>query len=879
MKSAPILIIDKSGLIGEPLSLKLSKEFLVVFVGKKTWDSESENIVYVPFFRKFPVIPDNKYSHIVVIADVGEDLEFLPRIIEKAKAVNSDLILAKSLQSVDNYAEKTSSGYPISKIVLYGDIFDKGLLNRYEGFKSIINKYIYQAQRFGKIQVIGEGLRTAHPVFINDVVDGLIDLVFGINDHHSIFYLFPKPPITELSLAHMIQKANPQISIDFVRTDPRKEIIHSPQSGKYLLDENYPLAKKIRAVDLDRKINFKERKSSEETSTKRKNISLNLFWIVIFLIFAPLIFTLLFSFLGLNTLYYAKIMIDKGNFETTKSSLHLSNVFFNISKKTSNILSIEGKIIGRDNNLKSFLEDIDLGEKISKGGLQLFNAGEYFSLVANGKSKNPIEDFTKGKNDLKTAIVAFGKLQVEEKISVLLDEKLKSTAPLIKFISNIIDISPSIFGFGGEKTYLVLFQNNMELRPGGGFIGSYGILKLNKGRITGFSIHDVYDADGQLRGHVEPPFAIRRYLPSAHWYLRDSNFDIDFIKSASSSSNFLNVETGERVSGVIGVDLSFVKNILRAVGPVYVADYKETVDGNNLYILIQSHAEKNFSPGSTQKKDFLRSLYKAMQAKISAENISYFSLAQALSDSLKQKHLIFVFNDNTQKILTVNGWSSSIFDERKEDEESVNDFLGINEANLGVNKVNYFIKRNVFQNVIIGKDGSISEELNISYKNDSTSWPGGDYKNYLRVILPKNTALSEISINDVPKSIVDAVTDPLIYEDKSFKAPSGLEVEKVIQDNKAIFGFIVKVPAGEIVKVKMKYTIAGNVSVLNAFSYSLKFFKQPGVDSLPYSFSLVYPSSFSVIDTPEEINKEEGKVLYLKQVVEDKDLIINFARK
>ena len=878
MKSAPILLIDKTGLIGESLCLKLSKEFLVVFVTKKALEIESENIIHVPFRRLFPVIPDSKYSHIVIIADEDEDLEFLPSIIRQAKLVNSDLILAKSLWSVDSYTEKVLSSYPTSTIVLYGDIFDKGLLNRYEGFESVTNKFIYQAQRFGKIQILGDGLRIAYPVFINDVVDGLIDLVFGINDNHSIFYLFPKHPPTELSLAHMIQKINPQISIDFAKTDPRKYMVHFPWGGKYLLEERYALHKKIQAIDLNRKIKFEQRKSSQEVFLKRK-FCLNIFWTIILLILSPLIFTLLFLLLGLNTLYYAKTMIDKGNFEIVKSSLRLSNAFFYISKKTSKILLIEGKMIGRENNLENLLEDIDLGEKISQGGLQLFNAREYFDLVLEGKSKSPVEDFTKGQNDLKAAIVTFGKLQGEEKIPALLDEKIKDITPLIKLISNTIDILPSIFGFDKEKNYLVLFQNNMELRPGGGFIGSYGILKLNKGKISDFSIHDVHDADRELRGHVEPPFALRRHLPTNHWYLRDSNFDVDFLQSASSSANFLNVETGEKVAGAIGVDVSFVKNILHAIGPVYVLTYRQTVDENNLYILTQSHAEKNFFPGSTQKKDFLRSLYKAILEKISNENISYFSLAQAISDSLIQKHLIFAFNNNTQKIFTVNGWSSSLWDEREKSKNSINDFLGVSEANLGVNKVNYFIKRNVSQKVQIGENGNVSEELTVSYKNTSSSWPGGDYKNYLRAILPKNTALSEISINDVPQSIVDAITDPLIYEAKNFKAPIGLEVEKVEENNKTIYGFLVNVPMGEIVKVKLKYTIAGNVSGLNTFSYNLKFFKQPGVDYLPYSFYLDYPNSFNITKSSDGLGRKEGRVSYSKKITEDENLIINFSKK
>ncbi|MBI2613934.1 MAG: DUF4012 domain-containing protein [Candidatus Levybacteria bacterium] len=859
MKSAPILIIDKTGLIGEPLSLKLSKEFPVVLISK---------------WKKFPVITDNKYSHIIFIADENGSLEFLPQIIKKAKGINSGFIFAQDMASKDIYAEKVLGLYSSSKVVLYGDIFGNKLILRTESFKSVINKFIYQGKMFGKIQILGDGLRMTHPVFINDVVDGLIDLVFGMNDKHSLFYLFPKHPVTELSLAHMIQKANPQINIDFIRSDPRKGIVHFPQNGKYLLEDKYALSKKIRAIDIyGNPPAGATNEGKENTQTKykgKKSFSLKILWVLIFLFISPLIFALFFSFLGLNTLYLAKEEIDRGNFIRAKSSLRLSNTFFYVGRQASKALHFQAKIIGRENNLKRFSQNLELGHKISQGVLYAFDSEIYFSKIFSGKSDNPVDDFSKWQNYLKSSIVILEKIKAEGKVSDSFLQKLEVVDPFIKLLSNASDVLPNIVGIEGQRTYLVLFQNNMELRPGGGFIGSYGILKINLGKITEFTIHDVYDADGQLKGHLEPPFAIRRYLPSAHWYMRDGNFDIDFVKAASASSNFLYVETGVKSDGVIGVDVSFVKNILHAIGPVYVPDYKENVDENNLYIITQSHAEKNFFPGSTQKKDFLRSLYRAIMDKISQHNVPYLSVAQAISDSLVQKHLLFAFNDNTQNIFTVNGWSSSLWDERIDDEKSVNDFLGIIEANLGVNKVNYFISRKIDHKVAIEDNGSISEELNISYKNASTSWPGGGYKNYLRIILPEDANISEISIQNVSQVLIDAITDPLIYEAKDFKPPPGLEVEKVNDGNKTIYGFIVNIPVGEIIKIKIKYALKNNVSNLNNFSYNLKLFKQPGIDNLPYSFSLEFPNSFNVI---------EGTTSYSKKIVRDENLIVGFAKK
>src|SRR3989338_6110192 len=38
-----------------------------------------------------------------------------------------------------------------------------------------------------------------------------------------------------------------------------------------------------------------------------------------------------------------------------------------------------------------------------------------------------------------------------------------------------------VLGFDKPQTYLILFLNNTEMRPAGGFIGAYGVVKVNKG--------------------------------------------------------------------------------------------------------------------------------------------------------------------------------------------------------------------------------------------------------------------------------------------------------------------------------------------------------------------------------------------------------------
>src|SRR3989344_4738278 len=588
------------------------------------------------------------------------------------------------------------------------------------------------------------------------------------------------------------------------------------------------------------KVKIKGRINKTNKARKREFPLKTLFLALFVLFILPFILTLVLSLSGFVMLGFTKTAIENGSLVNAQRSVSVAKTFFSLAKKSSTLLLAEGKFIGQEKNIENtVIKNISLGYELSQMAISITDGSKVLSEVFAGRSINPQSDFAKGVKDLKNAITIFRQIEARGELPSDVRVKIKSVDNLIKIAESIIDHTPNLFGINGKKVYLVLFQNNMELRPGGGFIGSYGLLTLNAGKIASFSIADVYDADGQLKGHVEPPFAIRRYLKIPHLYLRDSNFDVDFAKGASSSAILLNAELGEIVNGVLGIDVSFVRSILEAVGHMYVAEYKETVTSANLYELTQSHAEKNFFPGSRQKKDFLRSLFSAMQSKLSSnDSVSYLEMAKSIDEAISQKHLLFAFSDkNMQDVFTINKWSSSLEGSPDISSKSINDFLGINEANLGVNKANYFVKRNVSHNVRIKENGSITGEVNIDFQNSSNKWPGGDYINYLRIILPLNTTISSISFDGVSQDIIPAITDPLIYEAKNFIKPLGLEIERYDQSGKTIYGFLMDVKAGKSKKVKIEYDLFQSIPLgSQPFSYNLQIFKQPGIDSYPYSF-------------------------------------------
>jgi hypothetical protein len=875
----PILIVDRRGEIGEALAKELKEQALVVFVSRKISEIEG-NIVSVPFDKQFPIIPDNSYSHIFLI---DEDFELVKDVIKpflkKAEQDQAFLVLAANADFVEkNFPLDYISSYDKAKLVLFGDIFKEDKI--YDP-RSDINKYLAQIKTSGRIDVPGEGTRLVAPVLFEDVIFGILETVFG-TEENKIFYLFPKHQITLLSLAHIFQRLDPELKIDFVKDENLEKEFRPMVEGKYLLGESYDLDGKLKKIKIGNiKVETVLERKILKPKVKNKFMFKPLILAAFLLLILPLLTTVIFAVLGLGSLLITKNTIEKGDLSTSKTSASVATDSFTLAHLSLQALILETKLVNLDNVLNPFSQKIDLGNDISNMVVSSIDAVTKFKSILTGTAKDPLKDFSSATMEIKNALYNYNNIKQAKIIPASFSSQLDN---LSQIISSTIDFWPDAFGFNGAKNYLIIFQNNMELRPGGGFIGSYALLTINKGKIASFKVYDVYDADGQLRGHIEPPYPIRRYLPSVHWYLRDSNFNVDFSKGAVASAVFLNTEMHQAVDGVIGIDLSFVKNLLLIVGPVKVPDYNQTITSDNFYQTAQAHSEDNFFPGSTQKKDFLTSFYNALENKLtSGSSLSYLTLAQRLIQLINQKHVLFAFNNaGEQAAFAVNGWSSALTQTNVLDSSIANDFVGINEANLGGNKVNYYITRSISQSVQIKSDQSINEALTVSFKNLAPQNMGdkGIYKNYLRFILPLNTTISNIQINNQEQKIITAITDPTVYEKKGFVPPSGLEVQKDQQSGKDIYGFLVNIQPQELKTIKIKYVLAQKINTnLPQLGYKLQIFKQPGVDVLPYDFSLNFPANLKTVNSDKDIKTSSQNALLSAELDQDREVQVNFSSR
>ncbi|HEV2340086.1 MAG TPA: DUF4012 domain-containing protein [Patescibacteria group bacterium] len=876
-----VLIIDRKKRFSDFLAERMVDEMTVVMVSHTP--PANESVIHVPFEGDIPQIPDGNYSHIFFIADTQTPETLVEPLLTKAHATNGRFIFVCDRQVYSTHLSETiHKDGVLSSIVVTGDIYD-------EKNKGQIQKLFYYAKQNATIILPNTGVGSVYPVSFQETIEAILHVGFGTG-RTKIAYAFSNHPFTFLAIAHVLQKADPMLKIDF--SEENQSDLSPSRNGIYLAKQETSLATIIHAFHRyrqDGQIEKKDRKettpeaffpASTSTTVKKKVFTWKYKLWVFLSCFLFLVLLPIFSeFFGIFLLSQLPRLLSQQQFYQGISVAQASENFFTFTQTSStsvfSVLEIlgEGAIVTSIKNM--LVNQMQLARTVKLFAI----AGEDYTTATNGTSWTPGATLQDGIGALQSALLSFEQMHIPSFFRIPSADvaAMQSVEPLL---TNTSPLLPQLLGVNKKQTYLILFQNNMELRPSGGFIGSYAIMAMDKGKISDMSIHNVYDADGQLKGHIEPPFVIRRYIPLVHWYLRDSGFDVDFAKSAADAAFFLKEETNQQVDGVIAIDLSFVQQLITAVGPVYIPQYNQTVTAENFFLLTEKHAEKNTFAGSTQKQDFLQALFIALQESLKIKHVSPFGIIQMITMSIQEKHILFADADPfVQDALTVNDLSSSLWDPRPSNQNRVNDFTGINEANIGVNKDNYFLKRSVAQQVTIAPSGSVSAQLTVTYTNTNNgNWPGGPYKNYLRFILPENAILRSVIINGIDQRLVAAVTNPAVYEAPGFQAPIGLETERTGEEGKTIYGFLVTVPTNQTNTIVIHYDIPQTfVMSQPAFTYSALLFKQPGALSYPYTFSLVYPKTAKPLGIPAGMSRNENTLTGAFAFDQDKTITVTFS--
>lgn len=443
---------------------------------------------------------------------------------------------------------------------------------------------------------------------------------------------------------------------------------------------------------------------------------------------------------------------------------------------------------------------------------------------------------------------------------------------------------------GATRTYLVVLQNSAELRPTGGFIGSYALVRFDSGHLASYKFYDVYAADGQMHGAISPPDEILHYLGQPSWFMRDANWAPDFPLTAKRLEWFLEKETGMTVNGVAAINLGAVQLLLKATGPVTLSS-GETISAENFFDKAEYASEINFFPGSEQKPQFMAQVAeKLLGAVTSGQGSNWPGLGQAVAKTAEQKEILVYLNSPlAEEVMVKNSWAGSVATAGCALKNT--NCLMLVEANLGANKANYFVRRGVRVDTVVDKAGGVETTVLVRLRNESPSvtWPGGVYKDYLRFLVPLGSKFEGLDLGDKRTATLSSVLTADIIKAVPagqflvFQSEEQGIVGKELVPVAASFGTLLELPIQTERQITFKYRPPYKLDFGKTWQdFDFVFLKQPGAGADLLDFSIDYPSFLTpVLDSPGQdfsVLALPQKLIYNTDLTADRKIKIKFKR-
>lgn len=439
------------------------------------------------------------------------------------------------------------------------------------------------------------------------------------------------------------------------------------------------------------------------------------------------------------------------------------------------------------------------------------------------------------------------------------------------------DVAPGLLGLASPRTYLVLAQNNYELRATGGFISAVGLLRLDKGRISATSFRDSYLFDDPTRPYAPPPKALTKTMRAGVWVLRDANWSPDFPTTARVAGEMYQLGQGVAVDGVIAVDMTATEYIVGAIGPVQIEAYGEEVSHRELTDKLKKYWAAPLGHEEDwwhHRKDFMAALADGVFAKLETElgDRQMANLLVALWKSLEEKHLlIYVGDPDVGRFLAENNWDGAI-------RPVEGDYLFVVDTNVGYNKVDPKVERALGYQVVIGDDGHVHGRVTISYTNTSSvevdrclqearfqpsydQMMQGCYWDYLRLYVAEGSRITWASEVPLPQG-------SLLSQAGEAPADDGKPTVEPSERGRAVFSQFFVVAPGQKQEIGFQYDLPFEIVQEEGGSrYQLLIQKQPGTLAVPVHLAVTLPTSARLTAAQPQPTRVQANVVEFETVL------------
>ncbi|NOZ05464.1 MAG: DUF4012 domain-containing protein [Chloroflexi bacterium] len=449
-------------------------------------------------------------------------------------------------------------------------------------------------------------------------------------------------------------------------------------------------------------------------------------------------------------------------------------------------------------------------------------------------------------------------------------ERLNRYLPLAAGSLRLGSRSPSLLGFEGVRHYLILAQNNDELRATGGFIAGVGLATLDSGKITSLEFHDSYAVDDFSKPQLLSPPSMKQTMGIELWVVRDANWFPDFPSAARTAAQIYETDQEVHLDGVVSVDMIALQSFVGAVGPLHLKGYSEEITGDNLIDLMRYYwgpLSMGFTLDQWEKmpweekarlwfphrKDFVNKVTKNLLKGLttSVSNGKLLKITRSVLRTLNDRHLlVYLFDEQAQHVFTNQKWDGAVL-------PFTGDYLQIVDTNVGYNKANGRIAETIEYRVRMNSDKDIRATLNLHYRHQAppseqkcTQKPRYDptyeqmmgrcYWDFVRVYVPDGSKLLSMK---------------------------GLQVDGItttVESGKTVFAGTFVLRPGQEQTVEIQYALPPDILQKESRDtlYRLLWQKQSGTVGIPFRV---------------QVRAEQGKTLHTTQAgstVDDQGRVI-----
>lgn len=415
--------------------------------------------------------------------------------------------------------------------------------------------------------------------------------------------------------------------------------------------------------------------------------------------------------------------------------------------------------------------------------------------------------------------------QAWQSYNQLIENEVKKNQQLVKTVGPLKQLLLQ----KGRTQWLVLLQDNAELRSSGGFLDGAILLSFE----NGFFVDQQFLTNDQIMqsnfGQKAAPAEIKDLLGESQWYFRDSNWASDFNQASQDSAWYVEQLSGDKVNIVTALNYSTIQKILAKLGTVTLPN-GEQIAAPNLEAQFQEKLLTEVTQKTGTGANFRNQVLTAILNQLLhlSDQTQLSQLTDLFYQDLTAKEIFMTSKDQSlQQAFKANVWTgeelNSICPEGFNTNNCFLDSFYQVESNVGVNKVNRFISENITHNLGIAKD-FVRHKQTIVFTNSAreNTWPLGTYRDFIRFYLPINAEVEKVSFagQEIPTNLL----------------------RNSVENDHRVIGVVIEVPSNSQKTLEITYVLKN--SMTTPFSYVFLDQKQAGNIDKKTKYNIVFDESF-----------------------------------